>query len=79
MLSLAWIYGWIEDAPYWAFALRGVFSRVDAAFYPFHAASAAGLFFVFVVPIGLSGALLPLLFHQLRGEVGEVGAVAGRL
>ena len=27
----------------------------------------------------LSGALLPLLFHQLRREVGELGAVAGRL
>ncbi|MEN8160459.1 MAG: fused MFS/spermidine synthase, partial [Myxococcota bacterium] len=29
--------------------------------------------------LGLSGALLPLLFHHLRGEVGELGSVAGRL
>jgi SAM-dependent methyltransferase len=31
------------------------------------------------VPIGLSGALLPLLFHELRREVRDLGAVAGRL
>jgi hypothetical protein len=32
-----------------------------------------------VIPIGLSGALLPLLFHHLRGETGDLGSVAGRL
>jgi spermidine synthase len=32
-----------------------------------------------VIPIGLSGALLPLLFHHLRGEAGDLGSVAGRL
>ncbi|NIV47246.1 MAG: spermine synthase, partial [Gammaproteobacteria bacterium] len=31
------------------------------------------------VPIGLSGALLPLLFHELRREVRDLGSVAGRL
>jgi spermidine synthase len=34
---------------------------------------------VLVVPIGLSGALLPMLFHELRREVRDLGAVAGRL
>jgi spermidine synthase len=34
---------------------------------------------ILAIPIGLSGALLPLLFHILRREVGELGAVAGRL
>jgi spermidine synthase len=32
-----------------------------------------------VVPISLSGATLPLLFHHLRREVGDLGATAGRL
>ena len=32
-----------------------------------------------IVPIGLSGALLPLLFHALRREMRDLGAVAGRL
>src|SRR5262249_27148893 len=34
---------------------------------------------VLAVPIGLSGATLPLIFHQLRREVGDLGAAAGRL
>jgi spermidine synthase len=32
-----------------------------------------------VIPVGLSGALLPLLFHELRREVRDLGSVAGRL
>jgi len=79
VLLLYLLYPGIDDAPYWAFALAGVFSRFDVAFYPFHAATAASLFFVFAIPIGLSGALLPLLFHHLRGELSDLGAVAGRL
>ena len=31
------------------------------------------------LPIGLSGALLPLIFDRLRREVADLGAVAGRL
>jgi spermidine synthase len=73
------LYGWIEDAPYWAYVIAGIFSREEIAFYPYQVATAASLFLVFAVPIGLSGALLPLLFHHLRGEVSELGAVAGRL
>ena len=79
VLLLYLLYERIEDAPYWAYAVAGIFSRQHIAFYPYHAASAAGLFCVFAVPIGLSGALLPLLFHHLRGELSELGAVAGRL
>jgi spermidine synthase len=79
VILLYLLYGEIEDATYWAYALAGIFSRLDVAFYPFHAATAAALFCVFAIPIGLSGALLPLLFHHLRGEVSDLGAVAGRL
>jgi spermidine synthase len=76
---LYWLYGQMENAPYWAFTVRALFRSIDLAFYPFQAVSALGLFAVLVIPIGLSGALLPMLFHHLRGEVGELGAVAGRL
>ena len=34
---------------------------------------------VLALPIGLSGALLPLIFDRLRREVADLGAVAGRL
>jgi predicted membrane-bound spermidine synthase len=37
------------------------------------------LFAVCFIPLALSGAMLPLLFHHLRNEVGDLGGVAGRL
>jgi predicted membrane-bound spermidine synthase len=79
VILLYLLYERIEDGPYQAYAIAQIFSRQSIAFHPFHAAMTAGLFCVFAVPIGLSGALLPLLFHHLRGELRDLGAVAGRL
>jgi hypothetical protein len=69
----------VGDAAYWAHVLRTLFRSVEPAFYAYHFVSFIGIFVVLMIPIGLSGALLPLLFHQLRGEAGDLGSVAGRL
>jgi spermidine synthase len=79
VLFLLALYKHVENAPYWAHIVRVVFRDVDQIFYPFHIASFACIFLILMIPIGLSGALLPLLFHHLRGEVGNLGSVAGRL
>ncbi|HEY5656288.1 MAG TPA: hypothetical protein VIY27_00720, partial [Myxococcota bacterium] len=76
---LGWLYRALPDTPYYAHVLRMLFRNDLAAFYPFHFAAFACALAVLLVPIGLSGALLPLLFHHLRREVGTLGAVAGRL
>jgi spermidine synthase len=34
---------------------------------------------IFLLPLALSGATLPLLFHHVRGERGDLGSAAGRL
>jgi spermidine synthase len=73
------LYLLLGDAPYWSHAVRAVFNDAAPAFYAYHAAIFAALLAVFLLPIGLSGALLPLLFHELRREVSDLGAVAGRL
>jgi predicted membrane-bound spermidine synthase len=78
-LLLLLVYLGVPDAPYAAHVIRTLFQGVDAAFYPFHAFVFVGLAAVLAVPIGLSGALLPLVFHELRREVADLGAVAGRL
>jgi predicted membrane-bound spermidine synthase len=78
-LSLLLLYPVLPDAPYAAHVIRTLFQGVDAAFYPYHLFVFCALAAVLAVPIGLSGALLPLLFHELRREVGNLGAVAGRL
>jgi spermidine synthase len=76
---LVLLYRQIENAPYWAHALRATFPSRPRDFGLYHAAVFARLLAVLAIPIGLSGALLPLLFHQLRREQADLGAVAGRL
>jgi spermidine synthase len=73
------LYFALPDITYWAHSIRMLFSRADPAFYAYHELTFRALFAVLGVPIGLSGALLPLLFHELRREVRDLGSVAGRL
>jgi predicted membrane-bound spermidine synthase len=79
LVLLVLLYLGVPDAPYFALVLRTLFQQVDAAFYPYYFFVFLALLAVLAVPIGLSGALLPLLFHDLRREVADLGSVAGRL
>jgi predicted membrane-bound spermidine synthase len=79
VVYLVVLYGVVEDAPYYAHMIRALFTSERASFYPYHFAIFLGLLVVTLVPLALSGALLPLLFHHLRDKVGDLGAVAGRL
>ncbi len=73
------LYPLLDDAPYWAHRLRILFGPSEADFWPHAMAVFAAFLGVLALPVGLSGATLPLLFHQLRGTVGDLGHVAGRL
>jgi len=79
LVLLVLLYLGVQNAPYFALVLRALFQPVDAAFYPYYFFVFLFLLAVLAVPIGLSGALLPLLFHDLRREVADLGSVAGRL
>jgi len=78
-LLLAVLYTQLEDATYWAHALRALFRDDAAAFYPYYLSAFLGIFTAIGLPVALSGATLPLIFHHLRGEVDDLGEVAGRL
>ncbi len=78
-ILLGLLYPLVEHGPYAAHVLRSLFRSIDQAFYPYYFSVSLGLLIVLALPIGLSGASLPLLFHALRGEMGELGEVAGRL
>jgi predicted membrane-bound spermidine synthase len=73
------LYMLLPYAPYSAHVLRTLFRDSDPAFYGYFSA----IFLAILVFIGpaviLSGATLPLLFHNLRQEVDALGRVAGRL
>ncbi len=77
--SLALLYPWMDDTPWAAHLVRALFRDVEFAFHPYYGAVFLGVLAVLAVPVGLSGASLPLLFHELRRVHGELGHVAGRL
>jgi predicted membrane-bound spermidine synthase len=73
------IYLTLDESPYWVAVLRTLFRDTYAAFYGYHLLGFLLLLVVIGPPVLLSGAVLPLLFHQLRREVGHLGVVAGNL
>ena len=79
LLLLFPLYWFLGDATYWAHLVRVLFRPLDPAFYAYQVFNFAALLVVLALPVGLSGALLPLLFHALRREARDLGAVAGRL
>ena len=79
VLILIAAYPHVGDAPYFAHLIRSLFANHDGSFYPYQFSIFVGLFAVCLIPLALSGAMLPLLFHHLRNEAGDLGGVAGRL
>lgn len=78
-LLLLALYPVIGDGPYWAHFIRTAFRDELISFYFYYATIFVAVLGVLALPIGLSGATLPLIFHQLRQEVSGLGAAAGRL
>ena len=73
------LYLAVADVGYWVHVIRVRLGGVDAVFSEYQLAIFLSTLAVLAIPIGLSGALLPLLFDQLRREVRNLGALAGRL
>jgi predicted membrane-bound spermidine synthase len=78
-VCLLLLYRPLQNAPYWAHVLRSLFRDVGPGFYPYHLSAFVGTLLAIGLPVLLSGAALPLIFHHLRREVGDLGGVAGRL
>ena len=78
-LTLGLLYLVLPDSTYWVHVLRSLFRNESAGFYPFQLLAFLGILAVLGLPVALSGATLPLLFHQLRRESAELGDIAGRL
>jgi len=72
------LYPHIENTSFWAYVLRSNVG-LDAPVLPYYAAVFGWLLAFLLIPLALSGALLPLLFHHLRGRTDDLGRIAGRL
>jgi spermidine synthase len=73
------LYGAMQNATYWGHALRLSFPNEIESFLSFHGAAFLSILGIFGVPLALSGALLPLIFHHLRREEADLGRIAGRI
>lgn len=73
------LYARISEAPYWAHVIRTLFRDTDAAFTAYYAVGFAALMAAIGLPVMLSGAVLPLLFHHMRRQVAHLGNLAGYL
>ncbi|MFB0978845.1 MAG: fused MFS/spermidine synthase, partial [Myxococcota bacterium] len=78
-IAFAVLYFQVEKSPYWVHVLRTVFRNTDASFAPFHTAAFLSILVMIGLPVVISGAVLPLLFHLMRREADHLGDVSGRL
>ena len=60
-------------------AAHALYRNHPETFYPYQANAFLGVLLVLALPVALSGAVLPLMFHALRDRVGDLGDMAGRL
>ena len=78
-LLLLAIYPALARAPYFAQRLRAIFRDDEVAFFPYQALCFLAILLVVGLPVLLSGASLPLLFHHLRRQAGHLGDLAGKI
>ena len=65
--------------PYSAYVLRTLITSAGPAFYFYYAVMFVVLSLVLAIPVGAMGGTMPLLFANVRRNVGDIGAVVGRL
>ena len=73
------LYRLLPLFPYGAHVIRSLFRDVEPAFHLYHITLVVALLCLIGPAVILSGATLPLLFHRLRDQAADLGAVAGRL
>ncbi|MBW2447054.1 MAG: fused MFS/spermidine synthase [Deltaproteobacteria bacterium] len=78
-LLLAGLYPALQYAPYAAHRLRIAVGNGDGAYLRFELGAAGLVLAAGLLPLGLAGASLPLIFHALRRRMDDLGAVVGRL
>ena len=69
----------LDDWPYAAHLVRAAFQGNGIGFWLFQGAVLATLLAVLIVPVGLLGATLPLIFHELKRDLRLVGWHSGRM
>ena len=79
-LALWWLlYVTLDDWPYTAHLVRAAFQSNGIGFWLFQGTTLLILLAVLLLPVGLLGATIPLLFHELKRELRLVGWHSGKI
>ncbi|MAJ59681.1 MAG: hypothetical protein CBC48_06655 [bacterium TMED88] len=73
------LYFQIDAVPYWIYSLRTLVTNQDPAFGLYYGLGFLAVLAFIGPAVVLSGASLPLLFHQMQRQLGHLGDVAGNL
>jgi len=79
-LALWWLlYVTLDDWPYAAHLVRAAFQSNGIGFWLFQGTTLLILLAVLLLPVGLLGATIPLIFHELKRELRLVGWHSGKI
>ena len=78
-ISLLLIFISLDQWPYWAHLARISFQSNTTGFWGYYAYVFLGLTSLLILPIGLMGATVPIIFHELKRDLPNVGRHSGML
>jgi spermidine synthase len=78
-LLLLIIFITLDRWPYWAHLIRISFQSNIAGFWGYYLQVFLGLTCILILPIGLMGATVPIIFHELKRDFSKVGQYSGMI
>jgi spermidine synthase len=69
----------LDQWPYWAHLIRISFQSNIAGFWGYYLHVFLGLACILILPIGLMGATVPIIFHELKRDLPKVGQYSGMI
>jgi spermidine synthase len=78
-IMLVIIFTTVDKWPYWAHLIRISFQSNIAGFWGYYFQVFLGLACILILPIGLIGATIPIIFHELKRDFPKVGQYSGMI
>lgn len=69
----------LDKWPYWAHLIRISFQSNIVGFWGYYVYVFLGLALILILPIGLMGATVPIIFHELKRDLTKVGQHSGMI
>ena len=76
-VSLLALYGTLDTWPYWSHLIRTAFESGDVDFPCYHATVFVVLTLILIVPGSLMGATVPIVYHEVKKDLGSSGKHSG--